>query len=146
MRYRTGDVSIGHWVAQRTGEEWHDGKGATLGFYNQNDEIVSGFVFYEYNGRTVWLGLAADDSFASPEAFNMVADYVFRQLGCEWCRCKVAATNDVCVRLTESVGFELETVLKDSHPMGDENIYRMHRDRCAWLNLEQAKSDWKKPN
>lgn len=144
MIYRVGDASIGHWVCQRTGDEWCEGKGATLGFYNEHEEIVAGFTFFDLNGRTVWLGLAADDSFASPEAFHMVADYVFNQLGCEWCRCRIAVANERCIRLCESVGFELETTLSDSHPTGDERIYRMSRARCAWLNLEQSKSDWKK--
>lgn len=145
MRFRTGDIAIGHWVAERTGEEWHDGKGSTLGIY-EGDVLSAGFVFYEFNGRTVWLGLAAESSFASAEAFHLVADYVFNQLGCEWCRCKIAEANVNCTRLAESVGFELETRLKDSHPKGDELIYRMSRARCQWLNLEQSKSEWKKPN
>ncbi len=138
------DVAIGHWVADRCGEQWCDGKGSTIGF-ERDGQLVVGFVFYDLNGRTVWIGVAAEGSFASPEAFNIVADYCFRQLGVDWVRCKVAVANTRSVQLIESVGFEKETTLHDSHPTGDEVIYRMSKTRCQWLNLEQSKSDWNKP-
>lgn len=146
MRCVIGDVGVGHWVADRCGEQWCEGKGSTMGFVDENQQLVAGFVFYDLNGRTVWAGVATDGSFASPEAFNMVADYCFNQLGVEWVRCKVAVANEQSTRLVESVGFEKETTLQDSHPTGDEAIYRMSRARCQWLNLEQSKSEWRKPH
>ncbi len=146
MNIRVGDVEIGHWVAKRTGEQWCEGKGSTIAFVTDDERIACGFVFYDYNGRSVWLGVAADESFASPDAFFYIADYVFNQLGCEWARCKVAVSNVKSTRLIESVGFELETRLESSHPSGDELIYRMHRARCQWLDLEQSTREWQKPN
>jgi RimJ/RimL family protein N-acetyltransferase len=145
MRYIAGDDRIGHWVAHRTGEEWHAGKGSTLAFLDEHGEIVCGLVFYGFNGRTVWAGLAIDGSFSSPEAFHMVADYAFRQLGCEWVRCQIAEANIKSIRLVESVGFELETLLEASHPSGNEHIYRMSRAKCKWLDLERTRDEWKKP-
>lgn len=146
MRTVTGDVEIGHWVSERTGEQWCEGKGSTMAFVDDDHKIMCGLVFFDFNGRTVWAGLAIDGSFSSPEIFFTVADYVFNQLGCEWVRCKVARSNVKSTRLVESVGFELETLLKDSHPTGDEAIYRMNKSHCQWLDLEQSKSVWKKPN
>lgn len=145
MRYIVGDDHIGHWVAERTGDEWHAGKGSTLAFLDEQDQIVCGCVFYEHNGRTVWIGMATVGSWSSPEAFHMVADYAFRQLGCEWVRCKIVDTNLDSMRLVESVGFELETHLEASHPSGNERIYRMSRGSCKWLDLERSRDDWKKP-
>lgn len=145
MRCLVSDDAIGHWVASRTGDEWHTGKGSTLAFLNEANEIVCGCVFYEMNGRTVWIGMATNGSWASPEAFNMVADYAFNQLGCDWVRCKIAKVNVKSTQLVESVGFELETLLESSHPSGDELIYRLSRAKCKWLSLERSQSDWKKP-
>lgn len=145
MRYLVGDDRIGHWVAHRTGDEWHTGKGSTLAFLDEHGEIACGCVFYGTNGRTVWIGMATNGSWASPEAFHMVADYAFRQLGCEWVRCQIAEANIQSIRLVEYVGFELETLLEASHPSGNERIYRMSRAKCQWLNLERCRDEWKKP-
>jgi RimJ/RimL family protein N-acetyltransferase len=145
VRYEIGNDQIGHWVAERTGEEWHAGKGSTLAFLDDEGQILCGCVFYEYNGRTVWMGVAASGAFSSPEAFHLVADYAFRQLGCEWVRCKIAETNLDSIRLAESVGFELETLLEASHPSGNERIYRMSRGQCRWLDLERSRETWKRP-
>lgn len=145
MRFIIGEDRIGHWVARQTGDEWHAGKGSTLAFLDDQEEIVCGCVFYGLNGRTVWIGMATKGSWASPEAFHMVADYAFRQLGCEWVRCQIAEANIQSIRLVKSVGFELETLLEDSHPSGNEHIYRMSRERCQWLNLERSRDEWKKP-
>lgn len=145
MRYLVGDDRIGHWVAQRTGEEWHAGKGSTLAFLDDQGEIACGCVFYGFNGRSVWLGMATASSWASPDAFHMVADYAFRQLGCEWVRCQIAEVNIQSICLVESVGFELETLLELSHPSGNERIYRMSRAKCQWLDLERTRDEWTKP-
>jgi RimJ/RimL family protein N-acetyltransferase len=132
------DDAIGHWVCHRTGDEWHSGKGTTMAFLNDDGEIVCGIVFYDFNGRTVWMGIATNEGWASPEAFHAVADYAYKQLGVQWVRCRIAKTNFRSTRLVESVGFELETLLSDSCPSGDEVIYRLSRDNCKWLDLAQT--------
>jgi hypothetical protein len=139
------DDQVGHWVCERTGEQWFAGKGQALGFLNAKGEIACGVTFYESNGRTVWMGMATDGGWATPEVFHAIAHYAYQQLGCEWVRCKIAKTNVNSTRLVESVGFELETLLTNSHPSGDEVIYRLGRDKCKWLDLEKTRDEWHKP-
>lgn len=136
------DDRIGRWISQRTGDEWQSGRGRGIALV-VDGEIRAAYALLDSNGRTAWLALAAEPGqWAQPELFTALAVYAFVQLKLEWVRCKICSANVKSIRLAESVGFELETLLKDAHPSGDEIIYRMNAKSCRWLDLEKSRDEF----
>lgn len=133
----TGD-SVTQWVSEHQEGKFTPGLNPGIGI-EHNGEIVGGVVYDGYNGKNINIHVASDGSkrWINREFLWFVFYYPFVQLGCSRVTGFVPSYNKAAIQFDEKVGFELETTLKDAHPLGDILIYKMTPDKCRWLRREQ---------
>lgn len=128
---------IAPWVCSRADLQYKEGKYAAIGRI-KDGQIVAGVLYEDYNGANVFCHIAAEGSWANKEFLWLIFDYPFNQLGVKRITTTVKPLNTVSQAFTAKLGFDVEAKLKDADPDGDLWIFRMFKDDCRWLRLENA--------
>lgn len=102
--------------------------------WEKDGKIVSGAVYFDYNGRSITAGIATDVSFARM-FIKVIFHYPFVQLNVKRVSAAVEENNHKSHKLLTHFGFEHEAVLTDAGRFGDLHIYRMFRENCKWLEV-----------
>lgn len=128
------------WVARRTGEFGNYGSSIGIGI-EENNELIAGVVFNDYNGININMHVASDNTknWMTREFLWMVFDYAFNQAKVQRITGLVGENNWHARKFDEHIGFTLETTLDRAHPDGRMLIYRMFREDCKWLNIRRQR-------
>lgn len=102
----------------------------------KDGELVAGVLYEGYNGRNVWMHVAAEPGrqAALPDFVRYCFHYPFKELGVDRVSGYVASGNQKAVKLNEHLGFKREAVLHGAAEDGsDVWIYVMRRHECRFL-------------
>lgn len=124
---------IGPWVCARAGGEYHKGRFKAIGRVKEDGQIMAGVLYEESNGVNVVCHIAAVGRWANKHFLWLIFHYPFVQLGVNRITTVIEPQNVKSLEFVKRLGFEFETSLKDSHPLGDMQIYRMFKRECRWL-------------
>jgi L-amino acid N-acyltransferase YncA len=129
-----GGDALCRWVAQRTGGQYFDGSGTSLGWAVDGD-IVAGVMYDNFTGRAVQMHVASDGSrqWMRREFLKTVFDYPFNQLKVNKVIGIVDSTNTDALRFDHHLGFVTEAIIKDAGKHGDLHILSMTRQQCRFL-------------
>lgn len=124
---------VAPWVFGIAGGTWY-GEGQAIGL-TRGEMLVAGVVFDHWNGSNINMTVASDGSrhWLNRDYLRRCFHYPFAQLKVRRITAVVAESNHDSRRFTEHIGFELETRLKDAHPLGDLLVYVMRPEACRWL-------------
>jgi RimJ/RimL family protein N-acetyltransferase len=125
------------WVASKTGEFNCFGTDVGIG-WEKHGKIVAGVAYANWNGVNVEGHIASDGSknWLTRQFLWTMFDYPFRQLGVKRITACVGEGNADSTRFLKHLGFILEARLKDAHPTGDLQIFRMFADECRFLQVK----------
>lgn len=130
------DGLFGPWLMGQLDGEWFDGRGSTIGLFDQQTGIVGAVLFESSNGASCLLHCAGvGKQWLNREFLWYVFHYPFEELGVRKILSPVESDNLASRRFIENIGFTLEATLKDAAPKGDLLIYSMSREACKWLSL-----------
>lgn len=99
-------------------------------------ELVAGVLYEGYNGRNVWMHVAATPGkrWMSRDYLWYCFHYPFNEMGVSRVSGYVNASNAQAVAFDENLGFRREAVLEGAAPDGgDVFIYVMRRGDCKYL-------------
>lgn len=125
------------WVAQRALVYTSESSRA-IGL-SRNGKIVAGVIYTDFNGRNVWVHQAVEGMLTRQYLWT-IFDYPFNQLKVERVTGVIPEANKRAQRLTQHLGFELETTLQGAHPSGDLLVYVIRKKDCRWLHEDLYKS------
>lgn len=133
MEIITGD-EVTKWVSEHSEGTFIPGLNPGIGLI-RNGQITGGVAYDGYNGANINIHVASDGSknWINRKFLWCVFHYPFIQLKCKRVTGVVPSYNKAAIQFDEKVGFELETTLKDAHPLGDLLIYKMTPEKCIWL-------------
>jgi RimJ/RimL family protein N-acetyltransferase len=124
-------------IMARAGVPAPKGPTQVLGFIDQKtQELVGGWMFERYTGpggsvHAHWA--ASDRGWLSRTALNLVAMYLFDQLGVAVVFGEVRASETYISRVVEKLGFTEVARLKGYFPGDDLLLYSLLRENCRWL-------------
>lgn len=125
------------WVSQRAlCYAAEDARGIGL---SRGGKIVAGVVYTDFNGRNVCVHQAIEGRLTREYLWTLF-DYPFNQLKVERITGMIPEGNSRARKLTEHLGFELETTLQGAHPSGDLLVYVIRKKDCRWLHENLFKS------
>lgn len=135
------DNVVGPWVAEKTGGTWTPGGGTTIGLFDEEQGLLAGVLYENFNGVNIFAHIAAVEGkkWITREFLWFMFHYPFEQLGCRRITGLVAETNQTARQFDEHLGFRLEAVLRDAHEEGDLLVYCMRRSECRWLNINRKR-------
>jgi hypothetical protein len=133
------DNIVGPWVCRLAGGTWTPGRGSTIGLLDEDDLLLAGVLYEDFNGANLLMHCAAvsGGQWLNREFLHCCFRYPFQQLGCKRVSGIVPSSNTAARRFDEHLGFKLEATLKDAHPEGDLLVYVMHKQDCRWLHLKE---------
>lgn len=127
---------VGAFVAERIGVPSVSSFGdyAAIGVA-QDDRIVTGVVYAEYNGSNCWMHVATE----APLTRYLLAvgfHYPFVKLGCQRVTGWVEECNVAAYKLDKHLGFDLEFVMpRAARDGGNVLVMRMFKEDCRFLKL-----------
>ena len=122
------------WVAKRTDEYGNYGAAVGIGL-EQDNSLIAGVVFNDYNGANICMHVASDNSkrWMTKEYLWFVFYYAFEQAKVKRITGLVPESNYEAIKFDTHIGFSEETRLKDAHPDGDLIVFVMRKESCRWL-------------
>lgn len=123
---------VGPWVCERAGGQYQPGRFKAIGRV-KDGKIVAGVLYEDTNGVNVFCHIAGEGRWANRHFLWLIFHYPFVQLGLNRITTVIEPQNTVSQEFTQRLGFEIETKLKDSHPLGDLWVLRMFKRDCRWL-------------
>lgn len=103
----------------------------------RDDELVAGVVYEGFNGKNVWMHVAAEPGakWMTREYLRYCFHYPFNEMGVQRVTGYVEASNELARRFDEHLGFRQEAVLKGAATDGgDVILYVMWKDECRYVN------------
>ncbi len=105
-----------------------------------DDKLVAGVVYSDWNGRQITAGIAVDGKSLTREFLWFMFFYPFKQLGVERITACVEQGNYPSQQFVTRLGFELESVMQRAGRTGDLLVYRMFRENCRYLEKPNART------
>ncbi len=102
----------------------------------RDDVVVASTIYEGFNGKNVWVHLAADESkrWMTKSYLHYCFHYPFNEMGVDRLSGYVNSDNYDAIRLNEHLGYKREAILKGASPTGlDVIIYVMWRQDCRFL-------------
>lgn len=124
---------IGPWVCERAGGQYQPGRFKAIGRVTEEGQIMAGVLYEETNGVSVVCHIAGEGRWANRHFLWVIFHYPFVQLGLNRITTIIEPQNVKSQEFVKKLGFELETALEGSHPLGDLQIYRIFKRDCRWL-------------
>lgn len=135
---RSGEIR--RFVQDRTGVHTPLGPVQVMGFVDEEGEIAGGWMFERYTGVTgsVHVHWAADGKrqWLTRGTLELVAIYVYDQLGCDLMYGEVKASDKYVRKIDERLGFVETATLPAYFPNDDLVIYSMTKQQCRFLPAE----------
>lgn len=139
-----GNLVVGkgvvEWVARQTADYGNFGTDVGIG-WQKDGKIIAGVAYANWNGVNVECHIASDRSrrWMTKQYLWTIFDYPFNQLGVKRITVCVGQGNADSTRFVKRLGFILEARLKDAHPTGDLQIFRMFANECRFLQVTHEK-------
>jgi len=127
----TSGPDVGEWVCGHTGGGYHAERSNAIGL-RKGDELVSGVVYENWNGRSIVCHIAIQDRI-TPSWIAAIFDYPFNVCGVDKIIAPVSSGNVKALKLVSKMGFTEEARLKDADTNGDIVFLTMTRDACRYL-------------
>jgi RimJ/RimL family protein N-acetyltransferase len=111
--------------------------GMTAIGWRKNGELVAGVVYEGFNGRNIWMHVAANPGrdWLRRDYLKACFGYAFTICGVDRVSGYVNASNTDACRFDEHLGFEPEARLKGAaQDGGDVIIYAMWKARCRYVD------------
>ena len=125
------DSEVCKWVSGRIGAAIFPPFTA-IGF-EKGGALVAGVVFNDYiPGGNIEMTLASDAG-VKRQIIRVIADYVFRQLGCKVLSIRTKKRNKLVCDIAIRAGFKYATTIPDYFGNDSAVLFRMRRDECRWL-------------
>lgn len=102
----------------------------------RDGELVAGVIYEGFNGRNVWMHVAAEPSkrWMTKSYLRACFRYPFVQLGCDRVSGYVEGWNEAARKFDEHLGFRPEAVLRGAaSDGGDVILYVMWREECKYV-------------
>lgn len=131
----TDKARVAEWVCSRIGVTLADKNYEAIGL-EKNGELVAGFMYDNYNGRSIAMHVAAEGTGwlkHETEFLNVCFDYPYNQLGVKKVISTVDSLNVASWKFAQYMGGEIEVVIKDAGLTGDMVILSMSREQCRFL-------------
>ena len=108
-----------------------------IGFI-ENDNILGGFLFSDYDGNNIWVHLALESPrVCSKNRISYVFQYGFKQIGCNRMTALCRNGYERNERLLSGVGFVKEGIVRKCFKINGEYvdgaIYGMLKEECKWI-------------
>ena len=141
IRAVTGErwkTRVGEYVKKRAYiYEELDDKYEIIGFV-ENDEIVGGLLFSDYDGHNIWVHLALEHLRVCKRSFiKMLFEYCFNMAKCGRITAMCKNGYERNERLLKGVGFTKEGVVRKVMKIDDEfvdgAIYGILKEDCKWV-------------
>jgi len=108
----------------------------TVARVNDNGELLGGVIFTNYTGASICIHVGAfRPNWINRNMLYATFAYPFLQLGVNKVIGQVGKHNEKAVKFNTSVGFTLETTVKDVFPEGDMLIMTMYKEDCRHLRI-----------
>lgn len=105
--------------------------------YDSNDELMGGVIYTDYNVASIQIHVAAfKHTWLSRELLWAVFNFPFNACKVTKLLGLVRSTNARAIKLDLSLGFVLETTVKDVFPDGDMLVFSMLRENCRFLKMK----------
>ena len=104
--------------------------------FERDGELIAGVMYEGYNGRNIWLHVAAltDKRWLTRSYMKVCFAYPFVQLGVNRISGYVNESNTLARRFDEHLGFKEEARLRGAAADGgDVIIYAMHKEECRYV-------------
>lgn len=126
----------GHRILRLSGGAVFNPRGETVMARIRDGKLLGGIVYSNYTKRSIEMHTAGFvPRWVNRNILWAAFDYPFNQLGCEKVFGRVQASNEQAMRFDLSLGFTVETVVKDVYPDGDLNVMSMYKADCRHLNI-----------
>lgn len=108
-----------------------------IGFI-ENNNILGGFLFSDYDGNNIWVHLALESPrVCSKNRISYVFQYGFKQIGCNRMTALCRNGYERNERLLSGVGFVKEGIVRKCFKINGEYvdgaIYGMLKEECKWI-------------
>ena len=128
------------WVAKQMKRGEGYGLSVGIGIQNENQEIIAGVVYNEFNGVNINAHIAGmGKNWLTREFLFAIFDYPFNKCGVKRISAFIEDENTKAIEFDKHLGFEYETRLKDAYINGDILVYVMRRENCRWLKIKRDK-------
>lgn len=112
--------------------------------FRDKEGILGAAIYERYTGpggsvHIHWTGRGG--RWLTRDMIAMTFVYPFVQLQVKWLFGEVPAKDTYVRNLDERLGFEYFMTIPEFFPDDDLIIYRMHRDKCRWICLEEGEND-----
>lgn len=122
------DTAVADFVGRINGKPFHEPYTA-IGLTRADGQLIGGFVFTGYTGDCVEMSLAGPATI-SRSSWAMVADYVFRQMGCSRLQVHTRKDNNKRVKRTATrLGFHMEGTARRYYGDHDALVYSLTADQ-----------------
>ena len=106
-----------------------------------DDKLVAGVVYSDWNGSNVTAGIAGDGKhWLTREFLWFIHYYAFIQLGAKRITACVEQTNLVSQQFVTKLGFSFESRMERAGRTGDLLVYRMFPENCRYLEKRHART------
>jgi hypothetical protein len=108
-----------------------------IGFV-EDDKILGGFLFSDYDGNNIWVHLALESPLVcTKNRIKYVFEYGFKQIGCNRMTALCRNGYERNERLLSGTGFVKEGVVRKCFKINGEYfdgaIYGMLKEECKWI-------------
>lgn len=109
----------------------------TMAVADENGTPLGAAVFHEYRGNDIQVSCAADSRrWLNRGILRAIFSYPFIQLGVDRLTSCVPARNAHTRRFIESLGFQVEGIMRRGFPDDDCVIYGLLKEECKWIKGE----------
>lgn len=133
----TNSPSAGDRIAELAKCGYHHGRDVCFSSHRDDGAFLGGVVLTDCTGAVLTMHAGAvSERWLARDLLWIMFHFPFVQLGVRSVIAPVARTNAHAMSFVSKVGFELDTVIKDVFPGGDDMmVMRMWREKCRWLAL-----------
>jgi RimJ/RimL family protein N-acetyltransferase len=122
------DTAVADFVGRINGKLFHEPYTA-IGVTKPDGQLIGGFVFTGYTGECVEMSLAGPATI-SREAWRVVAEYVFGQMGCSRLQVHTRKDHNRRVKRTATrLGFHMEGTARRYYGDHDALVYSLTADQ-----------------
>ena len=138
MKIVANDPVAAHRIAESAGVHYRPGHDVSFVSCRSDGTLLGGVILNEYTGTTMHIHAGSfSEHWMIRDLLWLMFHYPFVQLNVRSLIAPVRRGNTHAMSFVGKVGFDLETVIRDYYPGGDDlMIMRMWADKCRWLSLK----------
>lgn len=138
MEVRINDAEAGHRIADLAFTNFVPNHDVCFSSHREDGTFLGGVILTDFTGAAMTIhDGSVNEHWCTRDLLWLTFHYPFVQLGCKSLVGLTPRHNAHALAFAMKVGFEIETVIRDCLPGGDDLVVtRMWRDKCRWLKLK----------